>query len=178
MSTATKVLGGALVLYLIFSFFAWNDVCSGGGTVSGIAVPKQCASDVGALVSLPGLWSGVGVIAGLLAIALLVEEILKVLSVKMPPTLPIGTVVLGMAAGVFVFTLLRVLIKPGFGGAFGFEGVKVTTTLFGWLGLLLSLAVLYGGYMRFQEAKAAPGIPPAAAAPPPPPPPAGGGFTS
>lgn len=157
LSTAAKVLGGATVLYLIVSFLAWN--CVPAIEVFGVEAGGGCGFS---------LWSGVGILAGLLALGLLVIVAMRVLGVALPATVPWGTIVLGAALGVVLFTLLRILIKPVSGLSIG---------IFAWIGLVLSLAVAYGAYMWFQESKAAPGAPPAAA-PPPPPPPGGGGFTS
>ncbi len=161
LSTATKVIGGATLLYLIVSFFAWN--CVPGVDIPGVgSVGGGCAFT---------LWSGIGVLAGLLALVILAMTVMRILGVQMPPTLPTGTIVLGASLGLVAFTLLRVLIKP-------IPGVSVG--IMAWIGLVLSLAVAYGGYMAFQEMKAgpsaaAPPAPPPGAAPPPPPP--SGGFT-
>ncbi len=151
LSTGTKILTVSTFLYFIDSFLPWQKVCFGGGTIFGAAIPRSCAS--------LNLWHGVGFIAGLLAIAILVEEGLKIAGVSMGQNVPVGAIVLGLAGGLLVFTILKVLIDN--------EAIAI----FAWIGLILSLAVAYGGYMRFQEEKTM--APPPPAAPPPPP----GGMT-
>jgi hypothetical protein len=151
MSTGSKILAGASALFFIDSFLPWNRVCVGGGTVGGIDIPGACIS--------ANLWHGVGILAALLAIVLLVEEGLKMAGVAMKAGTPVGPIVLSLSVGVLVFTILKVIIDSEF-LSFG-----------AWVGIVLSVAIAYGGYMRFQEEKA--GMPPPAAPPPAP----GGGFT-
>jgi hypothetical protein len=47
--------------------------------------------------------------------------------------------------------------------------------IFAWIGLILALAIGYGGWMRWQEHQAGAGATGGGAMPPPP---GGGGFTS
>lgn len=146
MSTASKITLGATLVYFIDSFLPWNRACFGGGQLFGVNVPSACAS--------ANLWHGVGFIAVLLALALLVEEGMKVAGVKMSINMPVGTVVLGLAGGIVLFTILKILIDHSF------------LSWGAWLGLILSLVIGYGGYLRFQEEKAM--TPPPMAPPPPP----------
>ncbi len=157
MSTASKILLGASLLYVIDSFLPWNRFCFEVAGITG-----GCAG--------VSLWHGVGLIAGLLAIALLVLEALRAFGTNLGtmPQRTLDMVSVGLAAGIVLFTILRIVIDSEF-LSFG-----------AWIGIVLALALAYGGYMRWQEAKAAPGAPgpppPPAASPPPPPP--SGGFTS
>ena len=162
MSTATKILLGAGVILLIDSFLPyWNRACSGGGTAFGVDIPEFCIGI--------NMWSGVWVLAGILLVALVAEEAMRAFGVGMGtmPQRTIDMVSVGLAFGTAALVILRVLLN-------------LTAASFGaWLGIILALAIAYGGYMRLQEAKAAPAAPPPpAAAPPPPPPGGGGGFTS
>jgi hypothetical protein len=164
MSTATKILLGGGIVLLLDSFLPyWNRACFGGGDVFGTAIPKTCLG--------VGMWNGVGILAGILLIALLAEEGLRAAGTGMGtmPQRTIDMTSVGLALGTALFVILRVVFN-------------LTAASFGaWLGIILALAIAYGGYMRLQESKAAPAAPPAGpppAAAPPPPPPSGGGFTS
>ena len=70
LSRETQVVLGCAVLFLIFSFFDWQQVSFSSAFVSGA-------------VGL-NLWHGVGVIAGLLVIALLAWELVRLFEVNAP----------------------------------------------------------------------------------------------
>ena len=48
-----------------------------------------------------------------------------------------------------LLTILHVFIKPGTGGI---PFLHVGWEPWAWIGLIISIAVAYGGYMRWQEA--------------------------
>lgn len=167
MSTATKILLGASVIYLIDSFLPyWNRVCFGGGEVLGTPLPESCAGT--------GLWNGIGVLTGLLVLALAVWEGLRAFGVSLGnlPQRTVDMISVGLAAGVLLFTLIKVLVHS--------EALSWGA----YLGIVLALVIGYGGYMRWQEAKVG-GMGTTGTAPPPPPAPGsppptggGGGFSS
>ena len=148
MSTATKILLGASLLFVVDSFLPWNRACTDLGPLAG-----------GNVCFGANLWVGIGVLTGLIAIALLAVEATKAFA---PQVAIPGIVSAGLAGGLVLFTLIKILVHS--------EALSFGA----WIGILLALAVAYGGYMRFQESKVAG---PAAGSPPPPGPPAGGGFT-
>jgi hypothetical protein len=155
MSTASKILLGGGVLFLINSFLPyWQRVCQSDvaerlGVPFVEGTPNPCDG--------VGLWEGVGIIAGLAVVLILAMEILIAAQVRVD----IGTaaqraqIEAGLAGAVLVFTILRVIIDNDF------------LSWGAWLGIILSAVVAYGGYMRWQE--------PQAATPPAPP---TGGFTA
>ena len=143
LSTASKILLGAGILYVIDLFLPWQRVCIGG----------FCGSASG--------FDGIGVLNFLLAIALLVWEGLAFTTVRV--NAPRSLVSAALAGAVLVFTILKILIDN--------EAIY----LFAWIGLILALAIGYGGWMRWQEHQA--GASTGGGAVPPPPGP-GGGFTS
>ncbi|HEV8572965.1 MAG TPA: hypothetical protein VGR49_07985 [Actinomycetota bacterium] len=102
-------------------------------------------------VSVNG-WSGMGVIAGLLVVALLVWEGLNAAGALATMTAPIPLVSAVLAGGVALFALLRALLDLEF-ASFGL-----------WLGIILALAMGYAAYVRYQESQLA--QPPPAAPPP------------
>jgi hypothetical protein len=146
MSTASKILLGAGVLYFINLFLPWRRACVG----------PFCATQ-------NGLAQGVGVINMLLVLAIIVMEILTIANVQVN----MGTakqrlqIEAGLAGGLLVFTVLKVLI--------GLSHIFI----FSFIGLLLAIAIGYAGWMRWQEAQLGGGPGPAG----PPPPPSPGGFT-
>ncbi len=147
LSTATKLLLGAGLLLLIDLFLAWQKVCVGAGNF------HACGSQSG--------WHGVGIIVGLLTIALLVWEGLKLANVDLRNTIPFpgGLVTAALAAGILVFTIIKFLAD------------NEARHWPAWLGLLLSIAIAVGGWMRFTEGDAPARMAgPGTAAPPPPPP--------
>jgi hypothetical protein len=149
LSTAAKILLGAGILYFIDLLLAWNRKCISGfgcGTLTG--------------------WHGIGVLCGILVIALLAWEGALVAGVRMNiGTVQPGLVSAGIAGLLLLFTILRVLIKPSV------VTISVPVFIFGWIGLILSLVIAYGGYMRYVEPA------PSSMTPPPPPSPGTGGPT-
>jgi hypothetical protein len=139
LSTATKVITGAAILLLILMFFNWQQVCY--------------ASICGGLTG----WHGfVGVVLGLLVIALIAWEVVKILGVELP-TLPVpaATIELAVTGGVVVFVILKFLTAN--------EARRWWVQI---LGLLAAAAIAWGGWQRMSGASDAPAASPAAAAPP------------
>jgi hypothetical protein len=123
MSTASKILLGAGVLYLIDLLLRWQEVC-----IEGIA----CVGRSGA--------SGIGVLNLLLVLALVVWEVMWMLGVQIQA--PRALISAALAAGIVLFTVLKILIDN--------EAIAI----WAWIGLILALAIGYGGWMRWQEAQA------------------------
>jgi hypothetical protein len=143
LSTASKILLGGGILYVIDTFLPWNKVDVGLG----------CCSISGT--------HGLGIINLLLAIALVAWEVMAVMGVDIKA--PRALVSAGLAGALLVLTILKIIIDSEF------------LFLFAWVGLLLALAIGYGGWMRWQEHQAGASSAGGGAVPPPP---AGGGFNS
>ncbi|MGZ8585297.1 MAG: hypothetical protein ACXWXP_07460 [Actinomycetota bacterium] len=143
LSTASKILLGAGILYLIDLFLQWQRVCFGGicGGVSGM--------------------DGIGIINLLLVIALLAWEGMAIAGVDIKA--PRALVSAGIAGGIVVFTILKIIVDSEF------------LAIFAWIGLILAAAIGYGGWMRWQEHQAGAGTGSSGGAMPPPPAP--GGFS-
>ncbi len=125
LSTASKILLGAGALYLIDLLLAWQRVCFVG----------QC-------ITASGI-DGIGVLNLLLVIVLLVWEGLALANVEI--NIPRALVSAGIAAGILLFTILKIIVDND------------SIYIFAWIGLLLALAIGYGGWMRWQEHQAAGG---------------------
>lgn len=148
MGSKGALIVGAVLLVVMFIPF-WNDLDL-GPTLPGFEIP---GGNVGA-------FNGIGVLAGLLVIALLVWEGLYAAGALANLTAPVKLITAVLAGAAALFTLLRALIKPaGFSYALGT-----------WIGLILALVLGYVAWINWQEHKtmAGGGMMP----PPPMPPPA------
>ena len=147
MSMAGKIIAGAGILLLIDSFLQWQKVCFDFGGITGLG--RTC----GGVNAWSGSGSFFGLLMGICVIVLLVWEGLQMAgsagNIKLPVSPSKASAYLGF--GVVGFGVLKLLIVLT---------SAVKPSLFGWLGLILILAVGYGAWMRFQEPE---GAPPAAA---------------
>jgi hypothetical protein len=152
VSTADKILVGGTVLFLIDSILPWQRACA---AVFGPV--KVCGS--ASMWGGDGSWAGV--LAGILALLLLVGVGLQMANVQMPAELPVANIMAGLTLGTVVFGLLKFILI-----------ITNHSYVFAYIGLILLLAIAYGGYMKMQEPKVASATPP-----PPPPAPGTGGLT-
>jgi hypothetical protein len=143
LSTASKILLGAGILYLIDLFLNWNEACIAG----------FCAGASGL--------HGIGILNLLLVLALLAWEGMAIANVNI--NAPRALVSAGLAGGIVVFTILKIVID------------NEVLAIWAWIGLILALAIGYGGWMKWQEHQAGAGTTGGGGAMPPPPSP--GGFT-
>jgi hypothetical protein len=137
LSTADKILLGGGLLFLIGSFLPWQRICSAGIQDR----PGECTSF--------SMWSGdasiLGVLAGLMAIILLVAGGLTLAGVALPVTVPPSAVLSGLALGTAGVALLKFLFIVGSDAGYG-----------AFIGFILTVAIAYGGWMKMQEAKILP----------------------
>ena len=139
MSTAEKLLAGGSVLLLIDSFFPWQRFCVDLGSLGDLV------GDIGGCASA-SMWNGnggfAGVIAGLLAIALVVVGVLSM--TRSMASMNMGSMsaekITGfLGLGVAGFGLLKFLL--------------VLTNNVGWaafVGLVLLVAIGYGAWQKVQ----------------------------
>lgn len=123
LSLGAKLVLGATVAFLVFSFFNWQEVEFAGIATAGVS-----------------MWHGVGVVAGIIAIGLLAWEALKLLDVKIEVGLTPTMVTAGLAILLLVFTFIKFLVDNEF------------RTFWAWLGLLLAIAVVVGAVLEMQAA--------------------------
>ena len=143
VSTASKILLIAGVLYIIDLFLPWQRACID----LGLDLPGTCVSESGA--------AGIGVLNLLLAIALVAWEGMAVGGVEI--NAPKALISAALAGAIVVFTILKIIVD------------SESLYLFAWIGLILALVIGYGGWMRWQEHQAAGGGGFGGPAPPPPP---------
>ena len=128
LSTASKLLIAASVLLLIDLFLNWQQACVQ------FAGTETCGGESG--------WSGIGFLVGILTLALLAWEVLRVLGMTANWNLPVAAnlVSAALAAAILVFTIIKFLAD----GEFRHWPA--------WLGLLLAIAIAVGGWLRYKEA--------------------------
>ncbi len=125
LSTASKILLGGGILYVIDTFLPWNRVCVDLGALGG----NICASAGGT--------HGIGILNLLLAAAIVVWEGLSLAGVDVPA--PKGMVSAGLAGALLVFTILKIIVD------------SEALALFAFVGIALALVIAYGGWMRWQQ---------------------------
>jgi hypothetical protein len=126
LSRETQVVLGCAVLYLIISFFDWQQVSFSSAFVSGA-------------VGL-NLWHGIGVVAGLLVVALLIWELVRLFEVKAPTgSVSHGHVSVGLALALALFTVIAFFDK------------STARHWPAWIGLLLSLVIAIAAVVRARE---------------------------
>lgn len=130
MSTASKILLGAGILYFIDLLLQWQRACIVG----------FCTGATG--------WHGIGVINGILVTLIIVMELALLFGI----TVDVGTVAMRMqieallAFGVLVFTILKLIVDNDF------------ISWPAWIGLILAVVIGYGGWMRWQESSVPTGM--------------------
>jgi hypothetical protein len=119
LSRETQAVLAASVLYLIFSFFDWQQV-----SAFGVSVGRS-------------EWNGIGVIAGLLVIVLLLWEAARLFEVKIElGSLNPGLLSVAVALLLLVFTVITFLSH------------STARHWPAWIGLLLSIVIAAAAVMR------------------------------
>jgi len=128
LSQGAKLMLGGTIVFVIVSFFKWfkidEDLTGGIDLDAGI-----------------NMWHGVGVIAGLLAIALLVWEGLRLADVKLEFGVSASLVSMVLAGLLLLFTFIRFI-----DGYTGFD-----RTIFAFLGLILAILIAAGAFLNMQS---------------------------
>jgi hypothetical protein len=135
VSTADRIIIGGALLLFIDTFLAWQRLCIGS-----ICDGNRIA------------WNGDGAFAGVLmgffAILLIAGQVTMATGGSLPVTIPMSTVMAGLTVGTLLFGLIKFLLVVPNHAKYG-----------AWIGLILLLAIAYGGYMKMQEQKAIPPAP-------------------
>ena len=117
---AKLVIGGSIV-FLIVSIFNWQEVDIAGFASVGVS-----------------MWHGWGVLAGLLAIVIIVWEGIRLLEMKIEIGLTPAMVTAVLAILLLVFTVLKFLVSNEF------------RTFWAWIGLVLAILIAVGAYMNMK----------------------------
>ena len=128
--TPARVIVGAGLVYLLVLLLPWNRFC----------LPRGCVVATGV--------AGVGVLCFLLVVALLVWELAPLLGRRWGLGAAELYVTFGLTGGLFLFTVIRVAVRPD----------RLPRSLFAWIGLILTVGMGVGAYLRVMRTSAsAPG---------------------
>jgi len=158
LTTGAKIVLGAAIAFLIVSFFNWQEVDLGPIGSAGVS-----------------MWDGIGWLAGLLAIALIVWQAIRLANINLEIGLTPAMITAALAVLLLLVTFIKFLVDNEF------------RTFWAWLGLLLAIVIAAGAYLNMQAAgesvqsvmdrfgtrptgTTATTEPPATTPPPPPPP--------
>jgi hypothetical protein len=125
-SRGTKVLLIAGLVLFIDSFLDWQQV-SFGPVTAGL-----------------NMWHGIGILAGLLVILMLLWELAQVAGVTSQLTLPVSTAIISvaLAAATALFTIIKFFVAD------------TARHWPAWIGLILAIAIAIGGWLKFTESPA------------------------
>jgi hypothetical protein len=132
LTTGAKVVLGATIAFLIVSFFTWFDY-NGPGSDELDAI----GADTGIT-----MWHGVGVVAGLVAIALLVWQAIRLANINLEVGVTPSMVTAALAVLLLIFAFIRWIDKPG--------GDFVGRTFWSWLGLAFAIVIVVGAWMNMR----------------------------
>jgi hypothetical protein len=155
LTHGAKIVLGAAIAFLIVSFFNWQEVDLGPIGEAGVS-----------------MWNGIGWIAGLIAIALIVWQAIRLANIELEIGVGPAMVTAALAVLLVIFTFIKFITDGEF------------RTFWAWLGLLLSIVVAVGAWLnmrasgesvqammdRFGTRDSATPAPAGSTAPPPPPP--------
>jgi hypothetical protein len=130
LSHGAKVVLGSALLLLLFSFFNWFEVDTALG-------------DAG-----ENMWHGIGVLAGLLLIALIAWQAIRLVNINLEIGVTPAMITVFLAILTFVFVLIRFIDKPGSGE---FSDV-IDRTIWAWLGLALAIIAVAGAWWNMRLA--------------------------
>ncbi len=134
LTTGAKVVLGSTIAFLIVSFFSWFHYTGPG---------KDELEAIGADTGIT-MWHGVGWIAGLVAIALLVWQAVRLANIELEIGVTPSMITAALSLLVLIFAVIRWLDKPG--------GDFVGRTFWSWLGLALAIVMVVGAWMNMQAA--------------------------
>jgi hypothetical protein len=146
LSKGEQIVGGAGIVLFITSFVTLWSKYEGGGETERTSAWKSPEG----FGSIYPFYTKLAVILALVAVVLVV---IRALGTDLNLPLPLGLVYVGIGGLVSLFMLLTLLIGPK---EIDFPGVEESRGIFLYLGVLLSLAMLYGGYMHMQSETSAP----------------------
>ena len=94
------------------------------------------------------MWNGIGVLAGLLLIALIVWQAIRLANINLEIGVTPAMVTAALSILLLIFVVIRFLDKPG--PSIANEGVS--RTIWAWIGLVLAIVIVAGAWMNMQAA--------------------------
>jgi hypothetical protein len=121
LNHGAKVVLGSAIAFLILSFFNWQEVDLGAFGEAGVS-----------------MWNGVGWIAGLLAIAIIVWQAIRLTNFNLEIGVGPAMVTAFLAVLLLLFTVIKFFADSEF------------RTWAAWVGLILAIVVCVGAWMNMQ----------------------------
>lgn len=121
LTHGAKVVLGAAIVFLILSFFNWQEVDLGAFGEAGVS-----------------MWHGVGWIAGLLAIAIIVWQAIRLANINLEIGIGPAMVTAFLAVLLLLFTVIKFFADSEF------------RTWAAWVGLILAIVIAGGAWMNMQ----------------------------
>lgn len=122
LTHGAKVVLGSAIAFLIFSFFNWQEV-EFAGVSAGVS-----------------MWNGIGWIAGLLAIALIAWQAMRLANIKVEVGVTPSMITAFLAVLLLLFTVIKFFAD---GEARNWPA---------WIGLILAVVICVGAWMNMQAA--------------------------
>jgi hypothetical protein len=123
LSTGAKIVLGAAIAFLLVSFFNWQEVDLGPIGSAGVS-----------------MWDGIGWIAGLLAIALIVWQAVRLANINLEIGVTPAMVTAALSLLLLIFTIIKFLADNEY------------RTFWAWLGLALAVVIAVGAWLNMQAA--------------------------
>lgn len=127
LTTGAKLVLASAVALLIVSFFDWFEVADIAGE---------------------NMWNGIGLLAGLLLLALIVWLALRMANVNLELGVSPSMITAALSALTLLFVIIRFIDKPGGGLA----SDVIDRTIWAWLGLALAILLVVGAWLNMQSA--------------------------
>jgi hypothetical protein len=126
LTTGAKLVLGAAVVLLLVSWLNWFEYESWG----------------------QNMWHGIGFLAGLLLIGLIVWQALRLANINLEVGVTPSMITAALAVLTLLFVIIRFIDKPG--GDFASD--LIDRTIWAWLGLALAIILVVGAWMNMQAA--------------------------
>jgi hypothetical protein len=123
LSHGAKVVLGATIAFLVVSIFNWQEIDLGQFGDAGVS-----------------MWHGTGVIAGLLAIVIVVWQAVRLANINLEIGVTPSMITAALAVLLLVFTVIKFLVDGEF------------RTFWAWIGLALAIVIVVGAWMNMQAA--------------------------
>jgi hypothetical protein len=123
LSHGAKIVLGATIAFLIISIFNWQEVDLGPLGSAGVS-----------------MWDGIGWIAGLIAIVLVVWQVIRLANINLEIGVTPSMITAALALLLVLFTVIKFFADNEF------------RTWAAWVGLILSIVVAVGAWMNMQAA--------------------------
>jgi hypothetical protein len=127
ISHGAKVVLGATIAFLIVSFFRWQEVSADLGGIGSVSAGQS-------------MWNGIGVIAGLIAIVIVVWQAVRLANINIEVGVTPSMITAALAVLLVIFTFIKFLADNEF------------RTFWAWLGLALAIVVVVGAWMNMKAA--------------------------